>query len=94
MQKDSVETQITINREYVYLLSSLCYITKYYEMINIGNYKKIDIEKTIKAAYHNYHIAALNMFDLRVKESKKIIESIVRETGIAYPFDDSIENDF
>ena len=93
-KKDSVETQRSINREYVYLLSSLCYITRYYEMISKGNCKKIDIEKTIKTAYHNYHIAALNMFDLRVKESKKIIESIVRETGIAYPFDDGIENDF
>lgn len=91
-KKDSVEVQQSVNREYVFVLLALCYVTQYYNSIEERNIDEQKIEEIVLNAYKNYHIAAIEMYDLRVQDCKKIIEAFVRETGIPYPYDDNIEN--
>ncbi len=89
-KKNSIEIQSSVNRNYVYLLSSLCKMTLYYDI-----YETLDLEQKeelVKNVYRDYHIAALNASDSRVRDCKKLIESFVRETEIPYPYDDAIES--
>lgn len=88
-KKNSVETQLSVNRNYVYLLLALCQITKYYNETDSID----DIEALAMDVYKNYHIACLDKTDTRINSCKNLIESFVRETKVAYPYDDNIDND-
>lgn len=88
---NSLEIQPSVNRSYVYLLSALCGMTQFYR--NGQSYSPEEIESIAMKVYKDYHIAALNTTDVRVFNCKKLIESFVRETGIAYGYDDGINND-
>lgn len=89
-KKDSIEIQNSVNRSYVYLLSSLCKMSKYYD--NKKNASNEDIDLLVRDIYQDYHIAAIDSTDSRVRDCKNLIESFIRETEIPYPYDDSIEN--
>lgn len=88
-KKNSVEVQPSVNRSYVYLLSSLCRMTMYY---NVSDDNTDMREELAMQVYKNYHIASLNRIDSRVYHCRSLIESFVRETGIPYPYDDGVYN--
>lgn len=92
-KRNSIEPQLSVNRNYVYLLSALCKMSQYYDTIGSGKSRKVgsqenDKEDLVLDVYEDYHIAALNCSDSRVKGCKKLIETFVRETGVPYPYDD------
>ncbi len=91
-KKNSSEVQQSINRKYVYLLLSLSYMNKFYEIKN--NLQQDDelIRETIMNVYENYHKAAIGSSDSRVQGCKHLIEVFVIESGVAYPYDDNIAN--
>lgn len=65
-------------------------MTLYYDTIETLNLE--EKETFVKKIYRDYHIAALNTSDSRIRDCKKLIESFVRETEIPYPYDDAIES--
>lgn len=92
-KRNSVESQLSVNRNYVYLLSALCKMSQYYDVIGNGNSRKVfpgesEKEQSVLAVYEDYHIAALKRSDSRVQSCKNLIESFARETGVPYPYDD------
>lgn len=92
-KRNSIEPQLSVNRNYVYLLSALCKMSQYYDAIGSGqsrkvNYQEREKEELVLGVYEDYHIAALNHADSRVQGCKGIIETFVRETGVPYPYDD------
>ncbi len=89
-KKDSIEVQRSVNRSYVYLLSSLCKMTQYYELRETFNAETKDA--FVRCLYQDYHIAALNSTDSRIRDCRRLIEAFIRETEIPYPYDDSINN--
>lgn len=89
-KKDSVEIQRSVNRNYVFLLSALCKMSQYYDNKNQCNQE--NAEALVRAVYQDFHVAALDIADSRVRDCKKLIESFVRETQIPYPFDDGVAN--
>ena len=89
-KKNSVEVQRSINRSYVYLLAALCKMTQYYDIKNELTLEEKDA--FVKKIYQDYHIAALETSDSRVRDCRKLIESFIRETEIPYTYDDSIDN--
>lgn len=97
-KRNSVEPQLSVNRNYVYLLSALCKMSQYYDAIGGGNNRKISLqgdekEQLVLGIYEDYHIAALSRSDSRVQGCKNLIEMFVRETGFPYPYeDDGIES--
>lgn len=97
-KRNSIEPQLSVNRNYVYLLSALCKMSQYYELIEKGDSPKVlpqefEKEKMVLDVYEDYHIAALKISDSRVQSCKGLIEAFIRETGITYPYeDDGIDN--
>lgn len=89
-KKNSVEIQRSVNRAYVYLLSSLCKMTQYYEMKKTADNE--ELENLANDIYLDYHVAAIDINDSRVRDCKHLIESFIRETSFPYPYDDLIEN--
>lgn len=95
-KRNSIETQLSVNRNYVYLLSALCKMTEYYD--NYPQDKRVDENdeqknKEVNEVYNDYHIAALALSDNRIHDCKTLIEAFVRETGVPYPYiEDGIEN--
>ena len=92
-KRNSVESQLSVNRNYVYLLSSLCKMTQYYDTIKDGNSRKVlpgetEKEKLVLEIYEDYHVAALKRSDSRVQSCKNLIEAFIRETSVPYPYDD------
>lgn len=96
-KRNSVEPQPSVNRNYVYLLSALCKMSQYYDIIGNENSPKIlpqesEKEKLVLAVYDDYHVAALKRSDSRVQSCKSLIEAFIRETGVPYAYDeDGIE---
>ena len=93
---NSIELQLSVNRNYVYLLSSLCKMSLFYRTAEKGVKKTIEgteREKMVLDIFDDYHIAAINRHDSRVRGCKDLIIAFVRETGIPYPYDDGIVND-
>lgn len=88
---DSIDTQRSVNRNYVYLLLALCKMSQYYS--SCQNVELEDKQKFAKEIYQNYHIAYANGTDMGVRNCKSLIEAFIRETQIPYPHDDCIEND-
>lgn len=93
---NSAEIQPSVNRGYVYLLSSLCKMSIYYEKVTNFNSKKAEndpeLELLAKDVYEQYHIAAQDVTDLYVYNCRHLIETFICESGIPYPYDDGIEN--
>lgn len=89
-KKDSVEIQRSVNRCYVFLLSALCKMNQYYDVK--GTAEKENLEMMINEIYDDFHVAALDINDSRVRDCRKLIESFVRETKVPYPFDDGVVN--
>lgn len=92
-KRNSVESQPSVNRSYVYLLSSLCKMSQYYDAIGSGKSQEVGSRENEKInivldIYNDYHIAALNCSDSRVRGCKNLIETFIRETSIPYPYDD------
>lgn len=92
-KRNSVESQLSVNRNYVYLLSSLCKMTQYYDTTKDENCRKVlsgetEKEKLVLTIYEDYHVAALKRLDSRVQSCKDLIEAFIRETGVPYPYDD------
>ena len=96
-KSDSLEVQTSVNRTYVYLLSTLCKLSIFYELSKdmpkklVENDEGSEREKYLRNAYEDFHVASLDFNDTRVKNLKSVIKTVVRETGIAYPYDDGIE---
>lgn len=84
------EIQRSVNRNYVFLLSALCKMSQYYDIKDQCDYKRS--EALASEIYQDFHVAALDLTDARVRDCKKLIESFVRETQIPYPFDDGVAN--
>lgn len=97
-KRNSIEPQLSVNRNYVYLLSALCKMSQYYDLLAKETSPKVlpqecEKEKMVLDVYEDYHIAALKISDSRVQSCKGLIEAFIRETGITYPYeDDGIEN--
>ena len=95
-KRNSVETQLSVNRNYVYLLSALCKISLFYDSIKEGETKKVEEgsqkEKEILDIYNDYHIA-VGTNDARILKHREIIEAFVKETGVPYQYDDGVVND-
>ena len=95
-RRNSVETQMSVNRNYVYLLSALCKISLFYDSIKDGESKKVEIgshrEKEIIDIYDDYHIA-VGTNDASILKHREIIEAFVKETSVPYPYDDGVVND-
>lgn len=96
-KRNSIETQPSVNRQYVYLLSSLCKMSQYYDSVRhdkscdrFGN--DTEKEEMVLQIYEDYHIAASGTMDPRVHGCKGIIEAFICETKIPYPYDDDIDN--
>ena len=93
---NSAEVQPSVNREYVYLLSSLCKMSIYYAKVKGCNSKKAEnapeLEIIAYDVYEQYHIAARDSTDFYVYNCRHLIESFVCESGIPYPYDDGVEN--
>lgn len=90
---NSVEIQKSISRNYVYLLLSLCYIRKWY-LSTKNEDDELEKEVFVKSAYKYYHIAITTQRDSRVLNCKDMIEAVIQESGIAYPYDDGVQNDY
>ena len=95
-KKDSTEVQPSVNRSYVYILTALCKITQFYNQVKEKESKHIDeydpLFLLIQQIYENYHVAALNNNDKQVRNVKTLIESLVRETAVSYPYGDDVDN--
>ena len=65
-------------------------MSQYYDNKNQCNQE--NAEALVRAVYQDFHVAALDIADSRVRDCKKLIESFVRETQIPYPFDDGVAN--
>lgn len=95
-KRDSVEAQPSVNRKYVYLLSALCKVCMFYENSKQKEDVKVqegsEEEKKILNIYSDYHVA-VDRNDFQVCNCKDLIEALVKETGIPYPYDDGIYND-
>ena len=95
-KRDSVEAQPSVNRKYVYLLSALCKVCMFYENSKQKEDVKVqegsEEEKKILNIYSDYHVA-VDRNDFQVRNCKDLIEALVKETGIPYPYDDGIYND-
>ena len=63
-KRNSVETQLSVNRNYVYLLSALCKMSLYYDTIGNQSSRRVlpqerEKEKSVLNVYEDYHVAAL-----------------------------------
>jgi len=96
-KRDSVEVQFSVNRNYVYLLAALCRISMFYDSAQKNPTKRVEEgseqEQEILRIYSDYHVALTDRTDSRARKCKNIIEVLVRETAVPYPYDDDIEND-
>lgn len=96
-KRNSVEVQLSVNRNYVFLLSALCGMSRYYDSRSSGEKSRIkegspEWDK-IMEIYLDYHTASSGKADSRVRKCKEIIEAFIRETSVPYPYeDDGIEN--
>ncbi len=95
-KRNSIESQLSVNRRYVYLLSALCKMCLYYDCVK----KNANIieegseeEKKILNIYNDYHVAVSGRIDSQVRNCKDLIEAFIKETRIPYPYDDDINND-
>ena len=91
-KRNSVEAQMSVNRNYVYLLSSLCGISSFYDAfgddISTGIEEESEQWNHVMKVYNDYHVATTGEQDSRVKKCKDIILAFSRETNVPYPYDD------
>lgn len=96
-KRNSVESQLSVNRKYVYLLSALCKICLFYDNLKQKGDVKIcegsEEERRVLSIYNDYHVAAAGSNDSQVRNCRDLIEAFIKETGISYPYDDGIYND-
>ena len=97
-KRNSVESQLSVNRNYVYLLSALCKMSIFYDSMTQYGIKYIQEDsqegKLVLGVYDDYHVALADRSDLRARSCRGLIEALIKETGIPYPYDDGIDNDF
>lgn len=96
-KRNSVEVQLSVNRNYVFLLSALCGMSRFYDGRKSGTKTKIEegspAWEMIMDIYLDYHTACSGKADSRVRKCKEIIEAFIRETSVPYPYeDDGVEN--
>ena len=92
-KRNSVEVQLSVNRNYVFLLSALCGISSFYDA---RTQKENDDPQTMNEVieedtpewnnvmeiYRDFHIASAGRPDSKVRNCKDVIEAFIRETGV------------
>lgn len=91
-KRNSVEVQLSVNRDYVYLLSALCRISLFYDSLDSDIGKKVSEDseqwQQVMKVFDDFHIAASGEMDSRVRKCKNIIRAFEKETSVPYPYDD------